>query len=181
MSKTLIEISQALKSSEVQSVTEFTSAKMIAKSLCETASWQDDLCSWDFAEETLTGDLYAGNSGTALFLAEMFVETGDSCFAETALGAILRTISDLEISSENLPQTFSEAISVAFYAVKIGLLLENEALLQSGTEIAENLEIPLEYETEINTQFGNAGAILIYLALKGGPGMPKWHNIVLTK
>ena len=87
-------------------VTPFEAAVRIGRRLCDTAWWSEDgeQCNWlgrtDVEDPAQTPNaiattaigmhLYAGSTGVALFLAELFGQTGDAEFRRTATGALRR-------------------------------------------------------------------------------------------
>lgn len=148
----------------------------MANSLCLTAIWQGVGCSWG---QNLTGAIEsAKNCEIGLFLAQLYSETGNEIYATTALGAVNKALANFSAQAEGADLVyFGNATGLAFYAIKVAFLIENEALTNSAFAVLDQLEIPAELEMEMLP--GKSGAISLLLALRGGPGMAKWHNITL--
>ena len=100
------------------------------------AIWHGDRCNWMGAQsierqpggsyqgvtyEALGPDLYSGTAGVALFLAELYSETGAEQTRRTALGAIRHALSRLDtVPAFARLGLFSGWIGVALAAVRVG-------------------------------------------------------------
>jgi lantibiotic modifying enzyme len=117
-------------------------------------------------------DLYGGSAGIALFLAELFAATDDPECRRTALGAIARSIRQLDRLPEGSPSPLSFFVGhlgVAFAADRVGRLTGDlgvrtraEALLDRVAEAATAPHL-------LDVISGNAGAIPALLALGRDP------------
>src|ERR1700727_1013495 len=89
-------------------------AEAIGRRICAQAVWHENRCNWMGMEplerastvfqpsatyRTLGPDLYSGTSGIALFLAELFMESGDPLLRRTALAAMRHALSRVETIS----------------------------------------------------------------------------------
>ena len=92
----------------------FDAARSLGDAVCRSAFWDHDarLCNWMgrsmTAEDDRSGtpitptsaalgpDLYAGSAGIALFLAQLFAMTGDNEHRRTALGAMARSLRQVD-------------------------------------------------------------------------------------
>jgi lantibiotic modifying enzyme len=118
-----------------------TAASLGAR-ICRDALWGDGLCNWiGFSMENLGGrwrhvhrayggELYAGTSGIALFLARLYAVTGERMFKRTALGAIRHA---LEHGAGEVPPlsrigAYSGWTGLAEAALQIATLLGDESL-----------------------------------------------------
>ncbi len=117
-------------------------AARIGQSLCRQAFWDRGglLCNWmgrvvvevdrvggpiTPTSAALGPDLYGGSAGIALFLAELFAATGDPECRRTTLGAIARSIRQLDRLPEGSPSPISFFVGhlgVAFAADRLGRL-----------------------------------------------------------
>lgn len=103
---------------QIQRARIFEAAVTIGRQLCAAAIWTKDerYANWmgrrDITEDSLLAkysvrsaalgpDLYAGSSGIALFLAELYGQTGELQFAVTAAAALRRSV--LYLQTHDLP------------------------------------------------------------------------------
>jgi lantibiotic biosynthesis protein len=165
-------------------------AARIGRDLCRSAYWDRDdrLCNWmgrSAAEVTVAGgpitptsvslgpDLYGGSSGVALFLAELFAQTGDPELRRTALGAIARSIRVLEGSQGGAGSPlslFGGGLGVAFAAHRVGALADAPELANAVESILGRAAAAVDAPHMLDVVGGNAGAIPALLALRHAPG-----------
>lgn len=173
-----------LKSAELNSIHKslyLEIANRLGNALCRDAVWDQARCNWlGWAQEMhgqrLTpvykacgADLYSGTTGIALFLAELYQFTHDRQQLRTIEGAVNQAWSIYARLPVNTQHGFySGATGIAFALIRIGELLQRDALIERGFSILLKLQdVPLDVKN-IDVISGGAGAIpaLLYLAKK---------------
>src|ERR687898_460973 len=105
-------------------------------------------------------DLYDGTSGIALFLAYLHEFTGREEYRVCSEGAIRHALCNIElIPSVTRFGFYSGQVGVAYAAVKIGVLFNEDKLLESALDIVHKLAEDLHSEHLMDLIAGNAGAI----------------------
>ena len=143
--------------------------------LGQQAIWHGNRCNWVGAQpverqhggsyqgvtyEALGPDLYSGTAGIALFLAELYSETGAEQMRRTALGAIRHALSRLDtIPAFARLGLFSGWIGVALAAVRVGILLDEPALLRQARDLLHRAAAESHDPGEFDLMAGRAGAI----------------------
>ncbi|MGB7752744.1 MAG: lanthionine synthetase LanC family protein, partial [Candidatus Acidiferrales bacterium] len=156
-------------------------AARIASRLARQAIWHRNQCNWvgfQPLERSLTPqgnatlsalgpDLYSGTSGVALFLAELYGETGDAGVRRTALGAIRQALSHLDVlPGAARPGLFSGWIGIAFVTARVGKILRDDDLLRSAMRIVRRCQREKLESWELDFMFGKAGTIVGLLILR---------------
>jgi len=158
----------------------------IGQRLCDSAIWDAGQCNWigpvqldrqgtgtpALVHRALAPDLYAGTSGIALFLAELWVLTLDEAFRQTALGALRQALT----YAETIPPRQRTALytgwgGLALAAVRAGLLFEDDMLLDRARQLAQRLCIQ-EQTSEYDYLSGTAGTIIALLLLADALDQP---------
>jgi lantibiotic modifying enzyme len=173
-----------LKSAELKSIHNslyLEIANRLGNALCRDAVWDQARCNWLGWAQEMRGhrmspaykacgaDLYGGTSGIALFLAELYQFTHDRQQLRTIEGAVNQAWSIYARLPVNTQHGFySGATGIAFALIRIGELLQRDALIERGFSILLKLrDVPLDVKN-IDVISGGAGAIpaLLYLAKK---------------
>jgi lantibiotic modifying enzyme len=158
-------------------------ARRIGRELCESAFWDADhrLCTWmgrtdvedssgaGYASATaaLGAHVYAGASGVALFLAELYGITQDAEAARTAEAALRRAVAFLRThEAQTSPLSFHLSHVGVAYAISraqdFGLCAD---LNEDAVWLVEQATGALTGEHLLDTLGGNAGAVPALLAL----------------
>ena len=126
---------------------------------------EDALAPVTFA--ALTPDLYAGTSGVALFLAELFAVTREPESRRTALGAIRQAVSRVDdVPAAARLGLFAGWLGIAFAAARVAVLLDEPVLLDRARALVERVAREPVDEREFDVISGRAGAVLALLALE---------------
>ena len=154
----------------------------IGKHLSQEAIWHHDRCNWLGAESILEGslsrpaeiayktlgpELYAGTSGMALFLAELYGIVQDDLLRHTALGAIRHAISRAgAVPSSVHIGLYTGWSGIAFAAARIGSLLETPELFQHAAQLLGQCARQPHDDREFDLISGSAGAIAALIILR---------------
>ena len=173
----------------------------MAELLCETAYWdqENEICNWmgrssreasDFTgpiratSAALSPDLYAGSAGIALFLGQIAAEARDPRFRRTSIGAIQRSIGQLDHSQMTLlgwPLSFyCGHVGVAFAASRIGIALGINTIDQKAESILDSLIKTTSSLQVLDFFGGSSGAIPALLGLGGAGGRVQFHDLAVT-
>ncbi len=161
-------------------------ARRIADTLCREAFWHDGRCNWvgchrypGFTDRedggarvaALPADIYQGGAGVGLFLAELYVVTGEATYRETALGALRQALAARSETPHFRQLSFyCGRLGVAWAADRVAKLTGEEALAsETRVVLAELLATPGE-EHLLDVISGNAGAIPALLELHRSTG-----------
>jgi len=176
-------------------------AARIGVALCRSAHWdrQGESCNWmgrsitEIAQHdgpitpttaACGPDLYSGSAGIGLYLAQLYAFTGDREFAQTALGAIERSIRQLartHSSEAASPLSFHCGhLGVAYAARRVGLLTGQVEDVMRTTAILDRVIAAISSPHELDVIGGNAGAIPILLALGGESVFERCHNLAIA-
>jgi class II lanthipeptide synthase len=145
------------------------------------AIWYEDRCNWLGMEplerpsagsqpgatyRTLGSDLYSGTSGIALFLAELFEETGDPLLRRTALAAMRHAFSRVDIISPSARMgLFSGWFGIALVAVRLAILLNEPDLETQARQLLQRAVSEQHDRDEFDLMSGRAGAISALVVL----------------
>jgi lantibiotic modifying enzyme len=163
----------------------------IGEKLCETAFWNvgEVECNWMAPGVTgssvhggstnclaLGPDLYAGSTGIALALADLYVQTGSEAFGRTAIGALLRSIRHLrDFSTTSSPLSFHGGqLGVAYAAKRIMFQLHNDKFHKDIESLLQEVPAAIERHHHLDFAGGNAGAIPILIAFSQ---FPKYRHL----
>jgi hypothetical protein len=155
-------------------------ASEIGQRLVRTAMWHDGKCNWmgyeaasstgrkqfDTQYSALGPALYAGTAGVALFLGEMYAVTGDGETRRTALGAVHQAL----CRYDSLPPPsrlglFTGWLGIAYVAVRLGILVNEEELIDEGVKLLRQVAADRCSEREFDLLSGLAGAITALIVL----------------
>lgn len=151
-------------------------ASQIGLRLCNEAIWHGDRCNWVGASNdegaygqvvttyaALGPDLYGGTSGVAMFLAQLHSATGDLAARRTASGAIGQALSRVDdLPNETSAGVYGGRMGVAVAAARIGVLLDEPALLKRATALIQSLHPACN---DFDLISGRAGGIIGLLVL----------------
>ncbi|MGF1576511.1 MAG: lanthionine synthetase LanC family protein [Cyanophyceae cyanobacterium] len=170
----------------------------IGRRLCKSAIWHGDRCTWMGAEPeqnwgsplsgpawiTLGPDLYAGTSGVALFLAELYAISKVATFRQTALGAMRQALTKVELCPPPFRLGFySGWIGIAFAAARLSVLLNEPDLAESARQLVDRTIAEAALGEQFDLISGVAGALSGILAiqsiLKAEGKQSHWHDFAL--
>lgn len=103
-------------------------AARIGHRLVARAHRQGDVCAWPADDGAVTGTLYRGSAGTALFLAELARLSGDCEVARTAEAGMRHALGWAAGGPRDRAGFFTGRLGVAYAAARAGALLGCEAL-----------------------------------------------------
>ena len=182
------------------SMTLFEAAIQIGRSLCLSALWDsgDRICNWigrSNAEAERPGgpitptaaargpDLYGGSAGIALFLAQLYALTGVDEFRRTALGAITRSIRQLDFMQAQKPipplSLFFGDLGIAWATRKIAALTKSSELLGEVDPILHKVFEARTAPHEFDLIGGTAGAIIALLDVGLEPGLERCRDLAI--
>jgi hypothetical protein len=173
----------------------------IGQALCRSAYWDTGgrYCNWigrSTAEalkpagvitptsSAIGADLYSGTAGIALFLAQLYAITGDPQFRRTAVGAIERSLRQLDRS----PATdaihplgfFCGHLGVAYVARRVEDLTGHRGLGPQVDSIIDRAAAAISTPHEYDVISGTAGAIPSLLQLGRLPGLGRCLGLAIT-
>ena len=138
--------------------------------LSRESLWSKDRCTWlgispkdlnSSTYSTLDPDLYSGVSGIGLFLAELYIATGDIRFKRTALGAVKQAFAKVDAVPLVLRLgLYTGWIGIALAGVRVGWLLQNDELLTLAKRLLHRTISEHESKCQLDLMSGNAGAII---------------------
>jgi type 2 lantibiotic biosynthesis protein LanM len=153
----------------------------IGARLYDEAVWYQGRCNWIGAGadahllsaphakmySALGTELYAGTSGVALFLAELYKATGDIKIRRTALGALRQALSRVDdIPPPARLGLFSGWIGISFAAARAGVVLGEDELLGNSAELLRRVTHESQAEDAFDLITGRAGAIAALITLR---------------
>ncbi|MFA0963547.1 lanthionine synthetase LanC family protein [Roseivirga sp. BDSF3-8] len=147
-------------------------ARQIGDELCLSALWHKDACTWvtrqaEGASEqfiSLKGDWYTGTSGISVFLAALYKQTGNAIYRHTARGALVQaTGSADDFDRQGRYGLHTGVYGVPFAYLHCGRLLDDEALVARGLELADRYADNAEKTTETDIIGGLAGILKVLL------------------
>ena len=129
-------------------------------------------------------DLYGGSSGIALFLAQLFAITADETCRRTALGAIrrsLRQINRTEVVTEwPMLSVFCGYAGIAYAATRIATLTADEDLYDQGATVLKRVRESINEPHVLDIIGGDAGAILALLRLDEMTHIRNYRNVAIA-
>jgi lantibiotic modifying enzyme len=115
-------------------------------------------------------DIYSGTAGIALFLAQLYAETGDGTYRATALGAIEQSVHTADqLFQQGQIGFYTGWPGVAVSASQIGRLIGDDTL---ASVVPRRLveRFPVDLQTHVmDLLSGTAGTVLAFLTL--------WRNL----
>lgn len=156
-------------------------ANRLGNALCRDAVWDQARCNWlgwgqEMQGQRLTpvykacaADLYSGTSGIALFLAQLYQFTHDRQQLRTIEAAVNQACSIYARLPVSMQHGFYAGCNgIAFALIRIGELLQRDALIARGFSILDHLRNVTIDTKNIDVISGSAGAIpaLLHLAKK---------------
>jgi hypothetical protein len=155
----------------------------IGAQLSRQAVWHAGRCNWMGAEDnghgvipgqpsityrSLGADIYAGTSGVALFLAELYRVTGDPEARRTALGALAHALSQVKrLPTSRRLSLYTGQLGVALVSARVGSIVAEAALLEHATRLTNDALPYWQDQGVFDLLSGTAGAISALLALQG--------------
>jgi lantibiotic modifying enzyme len=153
-------------------------ADFIAARLCRDAVWAGGRCNWlgdsmefvggqwAIAHRAFGPDLYSGTSGVALFLAEVFKQTGEPLFRETSVGGARQALSRLEVMpAETRVGFYTGHTGIGYALTRIGELIDEQEFVDRGLQDVEALAEVEPDERATDVLAGSAGAVPALLQL----------------
>lgn len=147
-----------------------SAADRIGTTLLRQAIWSNDNCSWmspDMIDDKghisgrkmMGGDLYNGTSGLGLIFSHLYLETGDSAYRASAIGALRHALQHGLTQPVTLGG-YTGLPSVLYAACRVQKLLEIQTFSEDITKAFKRLKehSPNQYEVDIIS--GRAGAIV---------------------
>jgi lantibiotic modifying enzyme len=143
----------------------------IASRLSAMALWHEGRCTWlgaDLADDgrrvefrALGPDVYDGSAGIGLFLAEAAASEGDPGLARSAVGAARHALTRAAgIAPEVAVGFHAGRVGIAAALARIGLLLEEEELIEEGLRLAVATVEEAPPAPGLDVVSGRAGTIL---------------------
>jgi hypothetical protein len=160
-------------------------AGRIGREIVERAVWYEGRCNWmgALSPESSGGhaagglhalgpELYDGTSGIALFLAELWSQTGDESVRRTAIGAIGQALSRSERASGDVEERglYTGWPGIALAAVRVGSLMHEEEPVERARQMLGRLKKQQSTKGEPDLLSGSAGAIVGLLLLRESLG-----------
>ena len=132
-------------------------ADRIGRQLCRDAIWASNQCNWTGWSMEPVGrnwspayraygpELYAGTSGIALFLAQLYKFTAEPALHRTLCGAINQAGARVRSLPESVRAGFySGTVGIAYSLYSVGRILNHEGLVRASIETLTHLkDIPL--------------------------------------
>jgi len=156
-------------------------ARQVGDQIVDSAHWVEDRCTWlgsmpgeqagsggpQMVIKSLDVDLYNGTCGIALFLGELYGQTGEEKYRKASLGAIEHTQMHLEnIEPEFRKGFYTGWLGIAVACVRLANLLKAESLVQSANQIIDSALNFVKIGKQFDFLRGDAGAILGLLSLR---------------
>jgi lantibiotic modifying enzyme len=148
----------------------------IARQLCRDAVWDGDRCNWlgwawepvggqwASAWRALSGGLYAGTAGVALFLARLEPWTRDPLARETLLGALRQARqAATAVAPEDVLSFFSGPAGIGYACLEAGLALDDGSLLHDGLDLLSKAAAQPPDERFLDVVAGSAGLIPVLI------------------
>jgi len=147
-------------------------ANYLGARICRDALWAGNNCNWLGPSMEYVGgnwtvvhraygpDLYAGTSGIALFLANLYLQTNDKVYRLTAEGALRHSLSRLEDIHPAIRCGFyAGCVGIAFALVEVAEVLGHEGYTIRGLQLLQSLTTDQVDQQGIDVISGSAGAI----------------------
>jgi len=123
---------------------------------------------------SLGPDVYNGQAGVALFLAELFAQTAGETFRETALGALEGAYHQLHLrrggSNSLSPGFYTGTAGVAYATWRVTALTRSEKRLEATQQLLDCALVPSSHDRDNDIISGRAGTIMALLALSEEAG-----------
>jgi lantibiotic biosynthesis protein len=160
----------------------FEAAASIGDRLAREAIWHEGLCTWfgdavqhvngdwQVVHRSCDGDLYEGTSGIALFLARLWLETGDGSHRRAAIGGARHA---LERADPGGPDTsfYGGTTGIAWAAVEVGRAVDAPELTAAAADLVAATDFGRP-GVSCDLMSGSAGVIVGLLALARLLGRP---------
>jgi Lanthionine synthetase C-like protein/HopA1 effector protein family len=156
-------------------------ASGIASYLADTAIWCNGRCNWlgpealadrptsqrlEILFQPLSGDLYDGSAGVAVFLADLSTVTGDESARATAIGAIHDSLAWAGAMGQERGGLYTGAWSVAMASTYVGLRLGDPYICRLASELAGGLASDTGDDLPpYDLLSGLAGRVIVLLSL----------------
>jgi hypothetical protein len=156
-------------------------ADELGQRLVREAVWQGDQCNWLGVAPTGRGgeggvgstysalgpDLYAGTSGVALFLAELYAATGATEARRAALGAVQQALAHCDaLLAKSRLGFYAGDLGIVFSAARVGSILGEQELVERAARLLQECTREWQAEREYDLISGDAGAIIALLVLR---------------
>lgn len=167
-------------------------AVSIARRVVSTALWHGDRCTWTVHvpdripgvlrahAEPAAGTLYQGTAGIALFLTEVFRQTGDARFLTTAEGALRHA---WETACALPPWSFgfhSGRVGIAYAHHRFGLVTQRADALDAASAILGPLIGNARRDEGIDVIGGAAGAVPFLLVMSRDLGRDRTQDLAIA-
>lgn len=154
-------------------------AIQIGQNLTDRAYWGGEMCNWIGLEDDDEGGaesgeavkalgpkLYAGSSGIALYLAQLYAETGESQFRKAALGGIRHALHHAnKLPSKRRLGLFAGSLGIGYAAVEISKITHYPELKGSALSLISKIVEEGMENTDSDVIFGRSGAVMTFLVL----------------
>ncbi|HSS48395.1 MAG TPA: lanthionine synthetase LanC family protein [Thermoanaerobaculia bacterium] len=144
----------------------------IARQLCRDALWDGTRCNWlGWSLElvggrwantwrALSGGLYSGTAGVALFLARLAPWTRDPLVRETLLGALRQARQAAAgLPPEDALSFYSGPAGTGYACIEAGLALDDDSLVRDGLDLLSRAAAQPPDERSLDVVAGSAGLI----------------------
>lgn len=148
-------------------------ADFLGARLCRDAIWAGKRCNWVGAgvlkrqgrppipaQRACGADLYAGTTGIAAFLGQLYASTGEKIFRRTAEGAIRQALSRLDDFEPASRVSFYAGLTgVAYVLVELAEIFSTDRFVAMALLILEDLSKDEPEGQRRDVRAGTAGAI----------------------
>lgn len=148
----------------------------ISRQLCRDALWDGNRCNWlGWSMETLggrwfhswralSGGLYSGTAGIALFLARLEPWTHDPLARETLLGALRQARQAAAgLPAEDALSFYSGPAGIGYACIESGLALDDDSLVREGLDLLSRTAAQPPDERFLDVVAGSAGLIPVLI------------------
>jgi hypothetical protein len=159
-------------------------ADTVGQLLRRSAIWYDGRCTWpgplssDVSKSDhgpLGPELYAGTSGIAIFLADLYRATGDRQIRQVANGAIGHALFRVESGALMSRMGLYDGVAgIAVAAARVGYACNMPGLVQRSIPLFEQVAARCGQGSEFDLISGAAGQIVALLAASREFGGDKW-------
>jgi len=154
-------------------------AQSIGRRIVREAVWHGPRCTWIGPRQTgdgrlgygaLDASVYAGTSGVAVYLAELYAAFGEPESGRAARGAIRQALAAADqLSSPGLPGLYDGWPGVAAAAARVGVCLGEDEFLDRAQALLRGLATRVGAAGAVPSGFdltrGKAGSVVAFLAL----------------
>jgi lantibiotic biosynthesis protein len=153
----------------------FEAAASIGDRLASDAIWHDGRCTWfgdavqhvngdwQVVHRSCDGDLYEGTSGIALFLARLWLETGDGSHRRAAIGGARHALQRADPASPDT-SLYGGTTGIAWAAVEVGRTVDAPELTASAADLVAATDL-WRPRVSCDLMSGSAGVIVGLLGL----------------